>query len=112
MKDGRCPKVILRPKDEPRFKEKNWYINEPYRSIIVINEAAYNLMLKVFKTAVQVVETAIDTVGVGVDTTLFLVKNLPYILAGGVLLFAGLQIYGIRKNGKLYGTKIIQSKIG
>ena len=104
MKRKKCPKVILRPKDEPKFKEKNWYIKEPYRSIISVSERAYNLMLQIFQMGLE----AIDNATKGVDNALFLLKNLPYILAGGVVLFAGIQVYGIRKNGKFYGEGVLK----
>ena len=104
MKRKKCPKVILRPKDEPKFKEKNWYIKEPYRSIISVSERAYNLMLQIFQMGIE----AIDNATKGVDNALFLLKNLPYILAGGVVLFAGIQVYGIRKNGKFYGEGVLK----
>ena len=103
LKRGKCPKVILRPKDEPKFKEKNWYIKEPYRSIISITEGIYNLVLNVFKTAVKVIEKTLESVDNALDMGLSLLRNLPYILSGGIILVAGVQIYGLRKNGKFYG---------
>jgi hypothetical protein len=130
IKRGKCPKVILRPKDEPKFKEKNWYINEPYRSIISMNEGIYNAMIKVFqlsKKAVKVVingvdmvldltSNALDGVNSGLKASVWCLKNLPYILTGGVVVFAGVQIYGRRKNGRFYGEatakNIVKSKTG
>jgi len=107
LKRGKCPKVILRPKEEAKFRERNWYIKEPYRSIIQITEMVYNLVLKVFKTAIKVIETTIDGVENALDWSLFLLRNLPFILTGGVVLIAGIQIYGIRKNGKFYGENLL-----
>ena len=126
MKRGKCPKSILRPKDEPRFKEKNWYIKQPYRSIVSINERVYNAMLAVFRLAAKAVEvvidgvekvldltdTALDLFRGGFNLTSFLLKNLPYILTGGVVIVAGVQIYGKKKHGKFYGENIIKAKIG
>jgi len=110
MKRGKCPKSILRPRGEPKFELKNWYINEPYRSIVSISESVYNAVIKVFEVASRAVKVVID----GVEQTLdlanhivsgasSLITNLPYILSGGIVLFAGIQIYGKRKNGKFYG---------
>ena len=130
MKDGRCPKSILRPKNEERFKDLNWYIKQPYRSIVAINERIYNLMINVFKTGAKAVEVVLDGVNSVIDLTSsaldiarntasgasFLIKNLPYILTGGIVLFSGVQIYGKRKNGKFYGEdtaiKVIKNKAG
>ena len=103
MKRNKCPKLILRPKDESRFRARNWYINEPYRSIISMSERIYNAMQKVFKTSIKLVENAVDGVSETLDISLFLLRNLPYILCGGVVLFSGIHIYGIRKNGRFYG---------
>jgi len=112
MKRNKCPKVILRPKGEQRFMEHNWYIKEPYRSIISITERTYNLMLNVFKVTLNAVESAVDSVSSTLDWSLFLLKNLPYILTGGVLLIAGFQVYGIRKNGRFYGADILKKQVG
>jgi hypothetical protein len=113
MKRGKCPKSILRPKDEERFKVKNWYIKEPYRTIVSMRESIYNAMLKVFEVSAQAVKVVIDGVekvldltssalnflGGTISTTSFLLKNLSYILTGGIVVFAGVQIYGKNKNG-------------
>ena len=91
----------MRPKNEAKFKEKNWYINEPFRSIVGIKEGIYNAMLKVFallKKSVEVVisgvdvvldltSTVLDGVNSGLKISVWILKNLPYILTGGVVLF-------------------------
>jgi len=62
----------LRPKDEPKFRLKNWYINEPYRSIISINESVYRAIIKVFETSAKAVKVVID----GVEKTIDLASNI------------------------------------
>ena len=125
MKDGKCPKSLLRPKNEAKFKEKNWFINEPYRSIVAITDKIYDAMIKLFKTLAKAVELVIDGVNVAIDLlagtidglkdgmklSAWLLKNLPYILTGGVVVFAGVQIYGKRKNGKFYGENAVRGVV-
>jgi len=69
-------------------------------------------MIKVFKTAIKLAENVVDSVSESLDWSLFLLRNLPYILTGGVVLFAGFQIYGIRENGKFYGEDLVKNKVG
>jgi len=69
-------------------------------------------MLNVFKATLNAVETAVDSVSSTLDWSLFLLRNLPYILTGGVVLLAGVQVYGIRKNGRFYGADIIKKQVG
>jgi hypothetical protein len=72
-------------------------------------------MIKLFETLVKAVKVVID----GVEQTLnlagniltagsTLLNNLPYILAGGIAIFSGVQIYGKHKNGKFYGTDTVK----
>ena len=76
-------------------------------------------MLEVFTLALQAgevvvdgVKTALETAGNALSGASFILKNLPYILAGGVVAFAGVQIYGMKKNGKFYGEDIVKKRIG
>ena len=134
VKKNKCGKSVLRPKEVAKFKEKNWYLQEPYKSIANLNDKLYSAIVKVFKTAEKVIDKAIDTAEKVVDTglkivdtaldtasgaatgTLWAIRNLPYILTGGVVLFAGVQIYGKSKNGKFYGEqtarKVVKAKTG
>jgi hypothetical protein len=118
MKKGKCPKSILRPKDEERFKIKNWYIKEPYRTVVSIRESTYNAIVKVFELAAKAVKVVIDGVEKTIDLASNLldgasavINNLPYIISGGIVLFAGVQIYGKNKNGKFYGQDIARTAI-
>ena len=111
MKRKKCPKIILRPRGEGKFREKNWYIKEPYRSIVLVTDFIYNAMLKVFAVGIKLLDVVLDTINNSIDWSLFLIRNLPYILTGGVVLFAGVQIYGLKKNGRLYGVDILDRRL-
>jgi len=134
MKKNKCGKSVLRPKEVAKFKEKHWYLSEPYKSVAGLNDKIYNAMIKIFRTAEKVVDKAIDTANKVVDVsfeianttldaaqvtvsgTLWAIRNLPYILTGGVVLFAGVQIYGKSRNGRFYGEatarNVIKAKTG
>jgi hypothetical protein len=88
IKRKKCPKVILRPKEVTKFNVKNWYINEPYRSIIAMKESTYNAIIKVFKASMKAVEVA------GEPPVVFRTRFLRVLLGGAFL--------KICKNTKLF----------
>jgi hypothetical protein len=119
IKRDKCPWVILHPRDEVKFRVKNWQIKEPYRSIASISENICNLMIKVFKLVMKAIEVVIDGLDSVLDLTkdtlsctAWLLKHLPYVLGGGVVLLAGIQIYSIKKNGKFYGEDLVKKRMG
>jgi hypothetical protein len=123
VKNGHLSVHLLCPKGVSKFKSSRWYIKEPFNTIFSITESVYNSIVKVLQILVKGVEvviagidTVLDLTGGVLKGTLCIVKNLPYILTGGVLLFSGVQIYGKRKNGRFYGEdtarRVIRSKTG
>jgi hypothetical protein len=95
-KNGNVSPLLMVPKDVAKFREPRWYITEPYNTFLSMTEAVYDLIVKVLKVAVKAVEVVISGIDAVLDLTagaltgtIWVLKNLPYILAGGAVLIAG-----------------------
>ncbi len=108
IKRDKLKPYILKPRQADKFKDADYWYSGAFGGIIKFTRALCDAMAKVLEKIGYLLTVLIDAAGnliEGAGNTAEQVGNilkyLPWILGDGVAVFAGVQVWSIKKRGKL-----------